>query len=140
MKVTNLTIQDGESEKKFTISKMSAIEAEQWMYRAALALGSSLDDLQEVFSGSPEKILHAVMRVPYDKAKPLLDDLLGCCSIVQGKMTKSMASDAACASIESPLTLTRLRIEALRLNFGFFFDGKNLNSLTGQSTATTASK
>lgn len=140
MKVTNLTIQDGESEKKFTISKMSALDAEQWMYRAALALGSSLDDLRGVFSGKPEKILQAVMQVPYEKAKPLLDDLLGCCSLVQGKMTKSMTSNAACAAIESPLTLTRLRIEALRLNFGFFFDGKSLNSLTGQDTETPASK
>ena len=33
-----IKIQDGATEKRFTITKMSAYQAEQWLYRAAFAL------------------------------------------------------------------------------------------------------
>lgn len=138
MQTVDLKVLDGSNEKHFTVSKMSALQAEQWFYRAAFALGSSLDDVQEIFKGNASDMIHAILSVPYEKAKPLLDDLLACCTLVNGKVLKPLTSDGACALIESPLTLTRLRIEALRLNFGFFFDGDALSFLTGQSTETPA--
>ena len=51
-----IKIQDGATEKRFTITKMSAYQAEQWLYRAAFALGRGVDDIQQVFSGDPSAV------------------------------------------------------------------------------------
>lgn len=75
-----IKIQDGATEKRFTITKMSAYQAEQWLYRAAFALGRGVDDIQQVFSGDPQTLLRSILSVPYESAKPLLDDLLSCCT------------------------------------------------------------
>ena len=122
-----IKIQDGATEKRFTITKMSAYQAEQWLYRAAFALG-----------GDPQTLLRSILSVPYESAKPLLDDLLSCCTLVQGNALRRLTSAEACSAIESPLTLTKLRVESLKANFGFFFDGDALSSLMPQSTETPA--
>ena len=116
-------MQDGTTLKSFTITPMSAYKAEQWMYRAAFAMGRNVDDIQQVFSDKPADLLKTILTIPYDEARPLLDDLLSCCTLVQGNALRRLEGESACAVIESPLTLTKLRIESLRRNFGFFFDG-----------------
>lgn len=138
MESTKLQIKDGSSEKSFLIVPMSAYKAEQWMYRAAFAIGRSVEDIQQVFSGKPENVIKTILGVPYEQARPLLDDLLACCTLVQGQQLRPLSSPNACDAIENPLTLTKLRIESLKANFGFFFDGDALNSLIPQSTETTA--
>lgn len=138
MDVQKIKIQDGKSEKTFTITPMSAYQAEQWMYRVAFAMGSNLEDIRQVFSGKPNDLLRSILSIPYESARPLLDDLLGCCTLVQGKALRRLSTPESCSAIESPLTLTKLRIEALKANFGFFFDGDALNSLLPQGTGTTA--
>ena len=114
-----IKIQDGATEKRFTITKMSAYQAEQWLYRAAFALGRGVDDIQQVFSGDSQTLLRSILSVPYESAKPLLDDLLSCCTLVQGNALRRLTSAEACSAIESPLTLTKLRVESLKANFGF---------------------
>lgn len=138
MDVQKITIQDGADKKNFTITPMSAYQAEQWLYRAAFALGRGAEDVQQVFSGNPADLLRSILSIPYESAKPLLDDLLACCAIVHGKSIRRLTNPDECSSIENPLTLTKLRIESLKVNFGFFFDGNALNSLIPQSTGTTA--
>lgn len=138
MDVQKIAIQDGSTEKQFTITPMSAYQAEQWMYRAAFALGKNLDDIQQIFSGNTADLLRSILSIPYEAARPLLDELLGCCTLVQGKALRRLSSPEDCSSIESPLTLTKLRIESLKANFGFFFDGDALKSLMPQSTGTPA--
>lgn len=138
MDVQTIEIIDGGKEKQFTITPMSAYQAEQWMYRAALALGKNIDDVQQVFSGNPADLLRSILSIPYEAARPLLDDLLACCTLVKGKSMRRLTSPEACSSIESPLTLTKLRIESLKANFGFFFDGDALSSLIQLNTETTA--
>ena len=140
MDISKLEVQDGTTLKSFTITPMSAYKAEQWMYRAAFAMGRNVDDIQQVFSDKPADLLKAILTIPYDEARPLLDDLLSCCTLVQGNALRRLEGESACAVIESPLTLTKLRIESLRRNFGFFFDGDALKSLMPQSTETPASK
>lgn len=85
-----IKIQDGATEKRFTITKMSAYQAEQWLYRAAFALGRGVDDIQQVFSGDPQTLLRSILSVPYESAKPLLDDLLSCCTLVQGNALRRL--------------------------------------------------
>lgn len=138
MEKTEIIIKDGSTERKFLINKMSALQAEQWMYRAAFALGGSVDGLQNAFKGEASDVIHAILSIPYDKARPLLDDLLACCVLVQGNSLVRLDSESACATISSPLTLMKLRIEALRANFGFFFSGDGLTSLLAGDTETRA--
>ena len=125
--MAEIKIPAGATEKRFTITKMSAYQAEQWLYRAAFALGRGVDDIQQVFSGDPQTLLRSILSVPYESAKPLLDDLLSCCTLVQGNALRRLTSAEACSAIESPLTLTKLRVESLKANFGFFFDGDALS-------------
>ena len=140
METTKIEVQDGATLKSFTLTPMSAYKAEQWMYRAAFAMGRNVEDIQQVFSGKPADLLKTILTIPYTEARPLLDDLLSCCTLVQGNALRRLSSESACDVIESPLTLTKLRMESLKLNFGFFFDGDALKSLMPQSTETPASK
>ena len=59
----------------------------------------------------------------YAKAKPLLDEMLSCCSRVVDKMEEKVTPETADAYIEDMSTLFKLRMEALRLNFSFFGHG-----------------
>lgn len=134
MDVKEIKINDCGVEKRFTITPMSAYRAEQWLYRAAFAMGRNVEDIQQVFSGKPTDLLKTILGIRYEDARPLLDDLLSCCTLVQGNALRKLTSPEACSVIESPLTLTKLRVEALRVNFGFFFDGDALKSLMQEST------
>lgn len=114
-------IEDGGKERKFIIKRMNALQAESWIYRATLAVGKNIEDLSAAFSTGASGLLQALLRVDYNDAKPLLDDLLACCSISEGEAVKGLAGNEAL--VQSPLTLMRLRVEAAKLNFDFFSNG-----------------
>lgn len=130
-----LSIQDGKRPVNIVIEKMDAYAAESWMIRAGLILGREAVNATDMkdYRG----VIRALCQVNYEEAKPLLDELLACCSVKVGKLKKRLPSPGL---IESPLTLLKLRVEALRANFGFLFEGKNLPSLVGQVLTPTVNQ
>lgn len=138
MTETILELKDGKNEDgtdrmiKVRIKFMGAYKAEQWMIRAALALGRglgsnfSLSDIRKDHG----KLIGAIANLDYKTAKPLLDELLACCSLLNGEQAIQL-TESSCGLIQSPLTILRLRLESAKLNFSFFQDGDAWNSLFG---------
>ena len=97
--------------------------------RAVLVLAGAGSDIPA--SGGVEGIgkylaehgLAAIGNVDYQKAKPLLDEMLGCCYRVIDKMEERVTPETADAYIEDMGTLFKLRLEALKVNLGFFGSG-----------------
>lgn len=125
-KETVVEIQDREQLLTFRIREMSATRLESWMFRAILILA----DAGAKLPGSPdmgaagkylaENGLTALAGLDYDKARPLLDELLGCCSRVVERVEERCTPQSVDAYIEDVKTLFALRVEALKLNMGFF--------------------
>ena len=129
-----LKLDDAGHELSFVIEKMNAFQAERWLIRAGLLLGKaalSANDVKD-YRG----LIAALCQVDYEKAAPLLDDLLACCSVQVGKMKKKVSDDGM---IQSPLTLLTLRVEALKANFGFLLPERLSGLLAGQASQPTAS-
>ena len=123
-----ITINDGQTPRKFVIKKMGAYQAESWVYRAVLAIGHNVDDIQALMKQGRMGILTMLLKVDYQEARKLLDELLACVSIVNGETMKPLDREG-CALIENPVTLFKLRVEAAKVNLSFFPDGESFSSL-----------
>ena len=122
-----IELKDGKTQRKFTIRKMGAYQAESWIIRASLACGRG-GDITKLFSGDKTAIVETLLHVRYEDAKPLLDELLECVYLVNGEELTQLNEQTA-AVIESPMTLMRLRIERGKENLGFFTEGKGFGAL-----------
>ena len=118
---------------------MPALQAEQWMYRAALAIGKNVGDLRSSIEDGTNGLMTSILRLDYLDAKPLLDDLLACCHLINGEKFVQLTG-ANASLIESPLTLVQLRFEAAKLNFDFFSDGTLSSFLARLFTGPSAQK
>ena len=125
VKTKIITIKDGDKDLKFKIRQMTASDMESWVMRVAqLAASSGLAEEK----GGVEGIIRAILKNPakfisqvdYEKFKPLWDELLTCCSKVDDRVEQQCDIENVNAYISSFLTLIRLRVEALNLNFSFF--------------------
>lgn len=134
-----ISIKDGKLEDgsdrflEVRITTMSAYKAEQWIYRSVLALGKGFDGSLNDISKNHKALLSAIASLDYKVAKPLLDELLACCEVVNGNQTIRL-SESTSGIIQSPITLMKLRLESAKRNFAFFQDGGVLNSLFGEPT------
>ena len=108
---------------------MPATKLESWLIRAVLLLAAAGGDvpqgrdLKEAGAFLAEKGLSALARVDYDQARPLLDELLGCCSRMIGGVKERCTPEGMDAYIEDVTTLFKLRAEALKVNLGFLSEG-----------------
>ncbi|MDR2160561.1 MAG: hypothetical protein LBO77_00220 [Desulfovibrio sp.] len=124
-KETLITLQDRDQELIFKIREMSATRLESWMIRALLLIASSgVDtpdgaDIQAVGEYLAERGLRALGGIEYEKASPLLDEMLACCSRVVEKVEERCTPQTVDAYILDVSTLVRLRMEAAKLNLGF---------------------
>ena len=120
-----ITIQDREQDLTFKIKEMPATKLESWIIRSLLLIagsGASVPDGPDIKAAGAflaEKGLTALGNIDYEKAKPLLDELLGCCSRVVEKVEERCAPDSVDAYILDVKTLFTLRMEAIKLNLGF---------------------
>ena len=120
-----ITLQDREQELTFKIREMSATKLESWIIRALLLIAGSGArvpegaDLKAAGAYLAEKGLASLGNIEFEKAKPLLDELLGCCSRVIERVEERCTPDSVDAYILDVTTLFRLRLEALKLNLGF---------------------
>lgn len=145
-------VNDRGRELTFTVREMPATRLESWIVRAGLLLagagvaaglpenapGESLDAgsvLQAagrlIGKGRGADLLAALGRVDYEKAKPLLDELLACCTPAGGVSPLTPAT--ADGVIEDVRTLLTLRKEALALNFAFFAAAGPSGSADGET-------
>lgn len=131
-----LSLQDGPNLLKFRISKLPATKAEAWLLHALALVGSGLDGGDAVNAAG---LLAAIGKAPFAESKALLDELLSCVEKVNSDGS-TIAVDLSDADgyISSPLTLLRLRKEALAENFGFLASGGAFGFLAGESSAPTA--
>lgn len=126
-KETTVTIEDRGRPLTFKIREMPATQLERWIIRAMLLLAGS-EGLEGLSGASVENAgkflsehgLRALAAVDYDKAEPLLDELLACCARTDAGVEQRCTPDTVDGYIEDVRTLFKLRVEAAKLNFGFF--------------------
>lgn len=127
-------IQDRGRELTFKIKEMPASQAERWIIRLGLLLagtglveksvvqndaGATSIEIGKLLASSG--IISALAKIDYEKAAPLYDELLGCCSyVVSGAMDQPLTPELVDGIVEDVKTLFLLRKEAAMLNFDFF--------------------
>lgn len=139
-KEITLSIVDGDVEKSFRIRQMPATKLEAWIAQALLLVGHADID-PSAFAGSTDSMASAGMKalsgVSYEKAKPLYDEMLGCCAIVVDGTFHELSVSNADLHIEDVKTLFKLRMEAAKLNFDFFDFGALSKSMMAKMTAAS---
>lgn len=128
-------IQDRDQHRTFKIMEMPATKLESWIIRALLLVAGSGytvpdgSDIKKAGAFLAEKGLSALGAVDFEKARPLLDDLLGCCFVIIDKLEKRLTPDNVDDHIQDVKTLFELRKEAIKLNLGFL--GPEVERLSG---------
>ena len=130
-----IDVQDREQKLTFKIREMPATRLESWIIRALLLVagsGAQVPDGADIKAAGAflaEKGLAALGNLDFDKAEPLLDELLGCCSRVVEKVEERCTPESVDAYIMDVTTLFKLRMEAIKLNLGFL--GPEAERLSG---------
>ena len=117
-KETTVTIEDRGRPLTFVIREMPATRLERWIIRAMLLLSGS--EGLEGLGGSVEgagKFL---------SEHGILDELLACCARTDAGVEQRCTPDTVDGYIDDVRTLFKLRVEAAKLNFGFF--GESLSA------------
>lgn len=125
-----IEIDDRGTPLKFKIVEMPATQLESWIFRALLLLaGCGVEvpdgsDISEAAKYLQHKGISALGSIDYNKAKPLLEELLQCCyRILQNNATQRVESSTADGYISDVRTLFKLKWEAAKFNLSFFKDG-----------------
>lgn len=157
-KEKKVVVDDRGRELVFVVREMPATRLESFIVRAGLLLaGSGLaegllggadgeaPDVSQVveLAGSLARrqgteLLRALGSLDYEKARPLLADLLGCCTL-EGAVAP-LSEETADAVIEDVRTLFTLRKEALALNLDFFAGAGQSGSQPSASPAPYSRK
>lgn len=116
--------------KQFHITEMSASQAESWAFRVILAIGNAGIEIPDNLASQGMAGLMAVgylnlLKIPYEAAKPLLDEMMGCVQIIpSANLKRALIED----DIEEVKTRLLLRKAVWDLHMDFFLDA-------GQSTS-----
>lgn len=125
-----IEIEDRGTLLQFKIVEMSATQLESWIFRALLLLAScgvEVPDGSDISAAAKylqHKGISALGSIDYNKAKPLLEELLQCCyRILPNNATQRVESSTADGYISDVRTLLKLKWEAAKFNLSFFKDG-----------------
>ena len=116
--------------KVFVITELDAYASEEWAGRALFAMinaGAEIPDniASAGMAGLASLGVKALTKVPFDAAKPLLDEMLTCVQIQPSpKVTRSLVD----GDIEEVKTLLTLRKEVFNLHLSFFTQENPLTS------------
>ena len=122
----------------FKVREMPAVQAESWIIRALLLIGNKIQTPQgadltaALGSIDTNNFMKAVSGISYEQAKPLLDELLGCCSRIDGGIEQVCEPTTIDGYVQDFRTLFKLRLEALTLMFSVFMDAAPSSSPDGQ--------
>lgn len=126
-KSSTITIDDRGKNLTFRIEEMPATRLEKWIVKALLLLSRArgTGDGKEVSLEEAAGVLlqdgvKALSKIDYDEAAPLLEEMLQCCTRIDGGVAQKCTSDTVDGYIEDVQTLFKLKMEALKLNFSFF--------------------
>lgn len=123
-KEIEITIEKGrDAGKTFKITEMGAVQMDRWAVKALCLFGRSGQGLGTLANMGFVEIINAFSKVNYDDAQPLLDELLACASFKKDGVYVAMKGSMIEGVVEDFTTLFRLRVEALKLHFGFLGDG-----------------
>lgn len=106
-------LMDGGEEKTFKVRQMSATRGERFVFKFVMLLGGEAE-IERM--ADPYALLNALSSKPFERVQELLDELIGCISRVNGGVETQLTPDNADAFIEEPMTLMKLRVEAVKLN------------------------
>ncbi|MDR2946825.1 MAG: hypothetical protein LBV79_08775 [Candidatus Adiutrix sp.] len=127
-KQIEITLENRGNPLTFVIKEMPATQLESWIIRALLlAAGAGAvnvpegADLQRAGAYLAQKGIGLLGSLDYDKAAPLLDEMLGCCYHKVDNHLNRCDPDNVTGYIEDVSTLFKLRMEAMKLNLGFFW-------------------
>ena len=128
--------------KEFLITEMSATQAENWAFRVILAIGNAGIEIPDNLASQGMAGLMAVgymnlLKIPFDAAKPLLDEMMGCVQIVpSANIKRPLIED----DIEEVKTRLLIRKAIWDLHMDFFLDeNKSTSESETQGRPTIAS-
>ena len=109
-------IDDGQ-ERTFRITQMPATKAERWVNRAAFLLVGAGKELK-TDNIDIEKVIKAIATIDYEKAEPLYNELIECCTFLpDGNVNGggiACTQDTIDAQIIDPMNLYRLRMASAK--------------------------
>ena len=109
--------------KQYLITEMSATQAENWAIKALLAVGNAGIEIPEELASQGMAGLMAVsymnlLKIPFESAKPLLDEMMTC---IQYVPTPTLKRPLIEDDIEEVSTRLQLRKAVWNLHLDFFF-------------------
>ena|ERR1019366_1988760 len=130
IKTIKVTISDDGVNKRFLITRMSAVAAEDWALQLFFALANAGVDIPDNyadmgFAGIAQMGLQALGKVPYEKAKPLLERLMLCVQIMPNDDDDRIVRGMIDTDVEDPRTLLKLKKEVWSLHTDFLKAAKS---------------
>lgn len=121
--------------KQFHITEMSASQAENWAIRVILAVGNAGIEIPDGLASQGMAGLLAIgymslLKIPFESAKPLLDDMMTCVQYVpmQGVKRPLIEDD-----IEEVSTRLQIRKAVWNLHMDFFLGASESTSESSQA-------
>ena len=121
--------------KVFHITEMSASQAENWAIRVILAVGNAGIEIPDGLASQGMAGLLAVgymslLKIPFESAKPLLDDMMTCVQYVPAQnMKRPLIED----DIEEVSTRLQIRKAVWNLHMDFFLGANESTSESNQA-------
>ena len=109
--------------KVFKIEEMPALQMDRWVIRALSAMGKSGSGISALGGMTVFGLFQNLLKSNNEDVEPLLAELLACCSFNKDGTTVKMTGAMIDSVIEEWTTISKLRIEALKLNLGFLAEG-----------------
>jgi hypothetical protein len=130
IKTVKITLDDDGTDKRFLITRMSAVATENWALELFFALANAgvdiPDDITEMgFAGIAQTGLQALGKIPYEKAKPLLDKMMTCVQLMPNDDDDRVIRSLIDSDIEDPRTLLKLKKEVWSLHTDFLKAAKS---------------
>ena len=110
--------------KQFLITEMSASQAENWAFQVILAVGNAGIEIPEGLASQGMSGLMAIgymnlIKIPFNAAKPLLDEMMNCVQIIPSANIKRKLVEE---DIEEVTTRLQLRKSVWNLHMDFFLN------------------
>lgn len=140
LKTKNITVDDNGNKLTFVVRQMPAMKAWHWCNKVILLLCAAGADIpvDNGFTGAlgyiREHGLGVLGRLDYDKAQPLMEELLSQCYRVVDRMETQVTADTCEAYIEDMRTLYTLEKEAFMISLPFFTQGGSSAIQESQNT------
>ena len=128
--------------KQFLITEMSASQAENWAFQVILAVGNAGIEIPEGLASQGMSGLMAIgymnlLKIPFDAAKPLLDEMMNCVQIIPSANIKRKLVEE---DIEEVGTRLQLRKAIWNLHMDFFLnESKSTSESEAQETMQESS-